>query len=166
MATFDIICRHVKLKNVHMDEKSKEAVTGKVKRKYKLAGNPIKDLDQFIFFVMTSDPNAYHRATSIQVDQTEWINRNTDFPKSLQGVSHIDLTRNEVLTAGEVGYKIVDEKNRFHKIAELPESKYREFKEGLVRLKKLRKPTAPEITRLLVRGLEPLSSDLARKLGV
>jgi hypothetical protein len=166
MTTFDVICRHVKPKNVHRDEKSQEATTGVVKRKYKLAGNPLKDLDQFVFYIMTSSPSACHRDTSIRVDETEWINRNTKFPAALQGVGYIDLTKHEVLTSGEVGYKIIDPKNRFQRMAELPETRYRELKNGLAHIKKLRKATAPEVTRLLVRSLEPLSSDLARDLGV
>jgi len=166
MATFDIICRHVKAKNVHRDEKSKEIATRKVKRKYKLAGNPISDLDQFVFFVMTSKGDTYHRITSIQVNETEWINRSNAFPASLKGMSYVDLTRHEVLTTGEVGYKILDPNNRLQRIAELPEYKYRELKSKLVRMRTLRKPTAPEVTRLLARGLEPLSDELIRELGI
>lgn len=166
MAVFDVICRHVRPKNVHRDRKSIETTTGVVKLKYKLAGNPLRDLDQFVFFVMTSNPNTCHRNTSIRVDETEWINKDTRFPTSLQGVSYIDLTKHEFLTSEEIRYKILDPKNHFRRIAELPENKYRTLKNGLVRLRNLPKPTAPEITRLLVQGLEPISSDLIRKLGI
>lgn len=167
MSVFDSVNKHVKLKNVHRDTKSFEVTTRKTKVKYKLAGNPLRDLDQFPFFVLSgSHPGAYHGSTSIDIKETEWINRNPKYPSRLRGPSRIDVTRFEILSTYQVVHKILDKKNRFKCIAELPESKYRKLKEGLKKIRTLHRPVSVELQNLLVKALEPLAEDIRRKLGI
>lgn len=166
MALFDAVSKKVRVKNVHLDKKSFEKSTGRTKCKYKLAGNPIKELDQFFFFILAGELGAYHKALTVKVGSDEWINRNPQHPSRLGGLSHIDITRYEVLTSREVGKKIIEKNNGFHFIAELPQSKFIELQGKLLKLKFMYKPVSAEVRGEIALALQVTSDDIMRRLGI
>jgi len=165
MTRFEKVNSFIKFKNVHYDKKSIEKSTGRERCKYKLAGYPFKELDQFIFFVCASRPDAYHKATTIIFDESEWINRNPSYPSRLRGKSCIDVSRYELLTTIQVANKIIDRKNRFKYIAELTDSKFQELQEILPKTRRLHPPIGRDIKQLLASGLQ-VPDDILRELGL
>ena len=163
MSLFEGVIKHVKPRNVHFDKKSKEQTTGITRRKYKLAGKPIRELDQFIFFILAGSPGAYHKKLTVRVGQSEWLNR---VPNRLEGVSHIDITRYEVLSSRRVGLKLVERGNRFRCVAELPEVKFLELHDKLTKLRSLRKPVPRETKLTIAKALGSVTPDIMRKLGL
>lgn len=166
MALFDVLSRLVKVKNVHYDRKSREGITKIVKPKYKLVGNPLKDLDQFIFFVLSSSPRAYHKRLLVKVGSEEWLNKDSAQSSRLCGVAHIDITRYELLTSRTVGLKIADRKNGFKYVAELPEIKFKELQKKLLQLKYMKRPVPSETKRLIAGALQATATDIMRSLGI
>lgn len=166
MTLFDTVNKHVKARNVHLDKKSFEQSTGIIKSKYKLAGHPIKDLDQFIFFILSSNSDAYHKVVLVKICDNEWINRNPNLSTKLRGESCIDITRHEILSSRIVGLKLTDKKNGFKYVAELPEGKFEKLQKKMVRLKYLKKPVATETKRLIAKTLQVTAPDIMKKLGI
>lgn len=164
MALFDKVDRFVKVRNVHRDKKSRERPTGVIKPKYKLAGEPLWDLDQFAFFILTgSNPDAYHKRLLVKVNQSEWLNRASNM---LKGVSYIDITRHELMSSRQVAMKIVDKKNGFKYAAELPQAKFQILQKKMLRLKYMRNPVPKETKRVIAKALQVTAPGIMRKLGI
>lgn len=153
MSKFESVAKHINARNVHRDKKSFEITTGKVKPKFKLAGNPIKDLGQFIFFILAGSSDAYHKALIVKVNENEWIERNSNQLHHIRETSYIDITRYELFTTREILYKILDKNNGFKYIAKLPENKLLELEKKRRKIKFLNKPVANEIQLLIKEAL-------------
>ena len=161
MALFDTVSKHVSPKNLHLDKKSYEKALGRTKPKYKLAGKPLKALDQFVFFVCSGHSGAFHKKTLVVVAESEWLNRNPKFA----GDSFIDISRCEVMTSREVGLKITDTSNGFKLCAELPDNKFSELQSKLIELRRLRNQVPRELKRTIAEGLDA-TPEIMKKLGI
>lgn len=165
MALFQTVSRLVATNKVHLDRKSKENSTGKIKPKYKLVGHPIEALDQFIFFILSSHSGAYHKRLTVKVDSKDWTNRNPKYATHLQDVSYIDITKFETLSSRVVALKMADSKNGFKCIAELPSNKLLELQNKLKRAKYMHIPIPRETRRIIADALQ-VSGQIMRKLGL
>ena len=166
MALFELVSKHVKVRNVYYDLKSKEQRTKIIKPKYKLAGHPIEDLGQFVFFILTVSTDAYTKKILIEVRQSEWEERNKKYPQRLNGISHIDITKVEVLTSSQVTYKILDKKNRFKYIAKIPSSRFDYLKKKLLQLRSGKTPISKETDKLLTKALNADLPAIMKELGI
>lgn len=123
-----LILRKIINQNVYCDERSEERhITGVLKRKYKLAGNIIKLLEVYAFFVITKERTSCNRYTTIEVEQKHWENKVSKYlnePKS-----YIDLHKVEALSSDELCKKIRDNMNQFLIVARLCDDKYSELKD-------------------------------------
>ncbi len=160
---FETLCQKVRPRNIHKDEKSLENITGKTKRKFKLAGNPLIALGQFIFFILASNPGAYHKSLTVRIEKEEWEERNPKYLNSLEETSHIDITRFEILTKEELISKIFDKYNGFKYIAKLPVNKFIELDNKRYRIKSIGKPVSFEIEKILK---EALHDEILINLGI
>jgi len=122
----NIILQKIIIQNIYCDEKSREKYTGFLKRKYKLAGNIIKPLEVYTFFVSTTEKFACAINTTIEVGQQHWENKKSGYLTASRG--YIDLRKVEVLSGAEICEKIKDKTNGFFAVARLCDRKYEELK--------------------------------------
>jgi len=161
---FETLCQRVKPRNIHKDEKSLENTTGKIKRKFKLTGKPLTALGQFIFFILTRNPEVYHKSLTIRVEKDEWENKNPKYQNSLGETSYIDITRFEILTKNELISKIFDKYNGFKYIAKLPANKFIELdNKRYSNNRSLKKLVSSEIEKILK---EALHDEILINLGI
>ncbi|MCX6739462.1 MAG: hypothetical protein NT098_05470 [Candidatus Parcubacteria bacterium] len=62
-------------RNTFRDEKSEEETTGIVKRKYKLLFKHHKELNSYVFFVLTSDKDACVKERTLSIFPNDWEHR-------------------------------------------------------------------------------------------
>ncbi len=122
----ELLLSKIEAQNAYCDKKSKESVTGVVKRKYKLAGNGLRELGVYTFFVSTTNLSACKKRLTIEVEKNHWENLTEGYFK--KDVAYIDVTKIEVLRSGELLEKIKDENNKFPHVGKLCDIKYQELR--------------------------------------
>lgn len=113
----------------YCDEKSFEKYTGKTKRKYKLAGNPIVGLylGQYVFHHITHVKDAYIKEVTLTINKADWKYRAKDPQYLKEDFSYCDLSKHDILTREELSEKIIDKENGFKYAARLCASKCEEL---------------------------------------
>src|SRR5438552_123320 len=108
----------IKPKNLHSDRKSFEKKTGITKTKFKLFRKKIlSPLNLYIFFIITTNPNACERFFTLIIMPSDWINLK---PGHLQPkTSYLDIRKLELLEEKEILAKSKDAGNKFIRVAEL-----------------------------------------------
>lgn len=159
----EVLLNKVQTKNVHFDRKSIEEYTGREGRKYKLAGNIIKILGIYIFFILTTRESACKRRFTFRIYKKDWENKSLRY---LNGkCSYLDLTKNEVIEEEQLLNKIKNRKNRFTCVAKLCERKYKELQ---VLCKKTQKipSISKEAKDTIGLGLLEITEERLRSLGL
>ena len=147
----------------YRDEKSLEETTGNIKRKYKLAGNAILDLDTYTFFVTTRWKDTCHKPLTLKVNPTDWVN---PAENRFSDVTYIDIRKVTALTRGELLQKIKDSRNGFCYVAKLSDPKFTKLQSLLARMPYSRVAIAPETKRLIERALAKEADKVLRKLNL
>jgi len=122
----------------YCDEKSLEKYTGKIKRKYKLAGNPIVGhyLDKYIFHVLTHVRDACKPSVTLSISKDDWENR-VNGRYLQEEVSYCDLRKYDIFTGEELLEKIADKKNGFEYVAQLCATKCGELRQVNLRYQRI-----------------------------
>ncbi len=162
---------YIKTRNVYFDKKSFEKRIKKTRRKYKLAGNtfPLElEVDFFYFFILMSSISACQKFLTIEVKESEWINRNLEYPDYFrERSSFIDINKIEKLSAKEIRSKINDKKNGFLYIAELPRDKFKKLQNyRKFRMPASYKPIPSDIQKMTRMALAEDMNEAIRKFGI
>jgi len=154
----------IKKKNAYNDKKSVDPNTKKLKKKYKLAGNPIEDFKIYSFFILNSRDDACIEDLTLCIKREDWEERNKKDLKNEE--SFIDISKCETLSKEDLIQKIKDKRNKFEWAAKLKNRKYRELTNLLPKLKKrhLRLRVMPQTIFYLNIALE--AEQVKRKLGL
>jgi len=159
----EVLLTKVQTGNAHYDKRSIEESTGRIGAKYKLAGNIIKLLDIYIFFILTKRESACKGRFTLRVYKKNWEKRS---PLHLnRKYSYIDLTKNEVLEKDQILSKIKDKKNRFACVAKLCEEKYEEL-QNICRKMKSVPIISREVEDIIELGLLEITNERLRKLDL
>lgn len=118
----DILLSKIVQRGVYLDRKSIEKHTGKIGKKYKVAGNCIPEINFYFFFVTSSSKSAYGVKNTISVLSHEWIDKES---WALNGVSQVSYTHFDKFTSEEVLEKIKDPYNGFKSVAQMTEAKFK-----------------------------------------
>lgn len=116
----------VSAQKVYFDKNSLEKNTGRLRNKYKLAGNFLAEIGVYTFFVITTNEHACSNRTTVKVEQCHWENKNQQHLKKQN--SYIDAKKIEPLTSYDVVCRIRDTNNGFKSVARLCDGKYIELK--------------------------------------
>ncbi|MCK5416040.1 hypothetical protein KAI92_01280 [Candidatus Parcubacteria bacterium] len=122
----NLLLSRISNQNVYCDKKSLERSTGITKPKYKLAGNILKPLEVYAFFIATKNKNACNGHTTIKIQQKHWENKCSGHLASSMG--YIDLHKVETMSGDEICQKMRDRQNGFPFSAKLCDTKYEELK--------------------------------------
>lgn len=121
-----LLLSKIQTKNLFYDINSIEAVTGRERNKYKLAGNIITGV--YTFFVTYSDDAHCKKHLTLTIPRSDWHNALTGYLK--KPYSYIDLSKKvEVFGEAELLLKLRDTKNGFPFIACLCDKKYEELED-------------------------------------
>jgi hypothetical protein len=152
----------IKKRNVYLDKKSIEASTGRLRKKYKLAGNEL--LSHYFFNILTSHPDTCKLICTLKIEQKDWEEK-IEGPYLLGDASYCDVTKFEMMEISELVRKIKDKNNTFRYIAKLRPDRFRELQR--LQIKACNLSYVPDVTKNIIsEGLTDIVSDLARKLGL
>jgi len=166
----DIILKKIVNQNVFYDRASLEKSTKKIKKKYKLAGNILKPLEVYTFFVITKNESACNRSTTIEVEQQHWENKKQYHLN--ESKSYIDLQKVETLSGVELCQKTRDKINGFLIAARLCDDKYNELKSLKDNVRKCNSYTSTEkivLVKLAIQDIidfSQISDQILQKLGL
>ena len=122
----DLLLRMVETQKVYFDKNSIERSTGRVRNKYKLAGNVLSPLGIYTFFVITTNESSCHPKTTIKVEKHHWEDKH---PSHLNAaMSYVNIKNVEPLTGKELILKMRDTDNGFKRVARLCTEKFEELK--------------------------------------
>lgn len=147
--------------NVYLDKKSIELLTGRVRRKYKLAGKPL--LDKYFFNILTKTKSACKTSSTLCIESTDWDKKISG--SRLNITSYCDLTKYELINKSELITKLLDKKNKFLFQAKLCDQK-------CIELQCLRNQVSKsflisqEVKRIINQGLSPSIDEALSKLGL
>lgn len=164
MDTLDdvLLATKIKTKNLYAETKSKEIFTGKVGRKYKLAGNNIPALEQYFFNILTTRLSACKARLTITIEKKHWEDR-AKGNYLLKDFGYCDITKYELIGKEELLKKLRE--YSFPYIARLCESKYRELQ--TMRDKAHEDRAIPETEKsLITTGIPPLIDKLYLDIGL
>ena len=157
----EVLLTKVQTGNAHFDKLSIEESTGRIRPKYKLAGNKL--LNIYIFFILTKRESACKRRFTLRVYKKNWEKRSPLHLK--RACSYIDLTKNEVLEKDQILSKIKDKKNRFACVAKLCEEKYKEL-QNICRKMKSTPIISREVEDIIELSLLEITNERLRKLDL
>lgn len=159
----DLILASFITQHGYKDKRSFEPSTGRVKTKYKLAGNIVATLGIYTFFVMTSQKQACESVVTLEINENDWEQRN-----GIRGTGYLDIKKIEALNREEVLSKKKDSQNGFRCIGRLCDTKYNELKSLSARTHMTRIPLAIEKQSLIKQALDDagISTDIIQKLGL
>ena len=146
---------------VYLDPKSIEPFIGTVKRKFKLFSK--KFLNQYHFFVLTTNKDSCKENLSIAINQSDWERKRVGYLQ--ENFSYIDLTKRCIILDTELLEKCLKRTEPFMEIAQLKHEKYIEF---LLKIKNLSRMRNNKEQNELVAffKLDENGEDLLRKLGL
>ena len=147
----------------YCDEKSKEAHTEVLKRKYKVAGNVINSLGIYTFFVLTSKIESCQKFLTVCIEECHWENRNYRY---LHGNSYLDVKKIESLSKDDLIEKIDDPGNKFVLVAKLCDQKYDELREMIGKLQRSSSFISEDTKKLIAYALSDDISGVLAKLGL
>lgn len=155
----------LKTKEAYCDYKSKEESTGKIKKKFKLAGKPIDPLGIYPFFIINGSDSALIKSLTISIKKDDWEWRDK---KELQyEFSYIDISDFISHTIDDILGKRNDPKNGFPYVGTLCQRKYNELRN---RVKKFRNPYVknriPKQIQKNVCLALGVSDEIKRKIGL
>lgn len=154
----------VQVRKAYRDRKAFEESTGLTKKKFRLAGASVAELNVYPFFYIFGEIKALIKSATFTVRREDWEDR---VPDELDhDESFIDVSRVESLTREEIQAKRDDPENRFSPIAALSSVRFAELKK--LAKKQLRDPrfgvrVSRDTKKLVCYALEA-GDDLMRKL--
>lgn len=147
----------------YKDKKSFEPSTGRIKTKYKLAGNIVATLGIYTFFVMTSQKQACESVVTLEINENDWEQRS-----GIQGTGYLDIKKIEALNKDELLIKKRDSQNGFQCVGRLCDVKYNELKSLSAKTHMTRVPLTIEKQSLIKQALDDagISTDIIQRLGL
>jgi hypothetical protein len=157
----------LEIQYAYYDKKSLEEKTKIIKPKYKLLRKKLPSpLDSFIFFVMTTNPNACERFLTLCIYQKDWENRKTGHLR--EKCSYLDIRKIEVIDKDTALWKMKDGDNKFLKVAKLSDNKFLEIKKLYKGSYQNPVIVSPEIKQLIEVALDEanIGESTLKKLGL
>lgn len=158
----NVLLLKINPKSLYLDKKSKELSTGKIKRKYKLAGNMI--LDEYFFNFLTRQSSACIRRFTLCIEPKDWENETTESRLGGQN-SYCDVSKFELINKNDLLAKIRDKGNGFPFIARLCEEKVNELQVLRNEIGKCAFISS-ETRNLIQKGISPMVKEALIKLGL
>ncbi len=158
------VCSYIKKGCIYCDTQCYKR-NGRWYTKYKLSGMPIRYTDTFVFFISSSKSWVYRKNILVKVSRLEWINGDKKHVSFFCNDSYFDLTQYDITNSREIALKMVNPKNRFENVAELPDFKFKELQEILRKGRGL--GTVPaNIKRIIANTLDEYSDSIMKRLGI
>lgn len=155
----------VEVRKAYRDCNSREESTGRIRDKFKLAGNFLLDLDIFPFFIINKSDSSLKKSLMISIFKKDWENR---IPDQLHlAVSYIDISDIVPLCTLEILDRKNDPQNGFRPVATLCLNKFNVLQK---KAKQLRNPrnsiqVSRDTRKLICMALDS-PDELRRKLGL
>lgn len=165
-----LLLSKIAIQNVYCDRSSLEKKTGKVKPKYKIAGNVLPSLKIYTFFVGTSNSDACEQALTVVVEQKDWEGLITGHLSAPKG--YFDIKKIEAFNDKDLLAKMRDGSNGFPSVARLCDAKFQELKQLGVKAHQSHSFVSTEKLALIKAALEDvvdtssISDEVIRKLGL
>ena len=112
-------------RNTILDSKSEEKTTGIIKPKYKLLFKNHKEMDIFIFFVLTTNKSACVNERTFSILCADWEHRDGTHLNAI--CSYIDVQKIVVMNEEEVLHKAKNPRIGFSYAGKLSQNKYMEL---------------------------------------
>jgi hypothetical protein len=141
----DVLLGKIETQKAYYDYKSLEKFTGKIGRKYKLAGKifslpPVLTL--YPFFVLTTNKEACQKELTVCVQVSDWEDRQVGH---LERESFMDIKKVDTLDKDEILSKLNDSENGFPYVARLSDNKFNELKGKQENLHKARRVSEEDL---------------------
>lgn len=152
----EIILQRIEKSCAYCDEKSFEKRTGKIGRKYKLAGNPLKVLKIYPFFILTKDKFTCSGHLTLKIAPKEWVEKEPNYLKNV--ISYLDITKVEPLSDEEIIEKSKDLQNKFKRVARLRADKLKRLEKMRKKLHYTRKHISPPKKNLINEAIKEIKT--------
>lgn len=143
----EVYLSKVSTRGLYFDKKSKEEYTGKVKKKYKLAGiqdDILSELQIFRFFVGTSKESSCQKALTLKVEPEDWEDVHDSHSSTVGSkCGYFDVRKVDILNREELLTKIKDPSNGFGYVAKLKYECFGDLQSLALSLNRSHKPIPP-----------------------